>query len=396
MILNNVTTAQIMLMCSGESGFIKRKSGQIKIPSNEERQKITNQVGKTKSQADIQKSIDLQKKFPKLENGDIVIAGPDTTISITSSYNTGKDKPIEGMKARASKSLTLYANSEAKISGIERWDRKDNKTQTQYCGEMIKTIEVLKGTFACSYSRTDDDLLTPVAIISFLGEGASGTFDFYQDNLYCWPIASESIGSKGGVKFTNRFTKKSYQPKLSVSEEVIVTKDAIFRKPMTKMDEFPTMKKIMGPMLAMTEYMMPSPETFQNQVKHLKEMPKIAAQGMAGLEMMKNMSPEDLERLMMQAGQKVSPEQIKQIKEGQARLKEMEKNGMLGEMKKSMAMMKGYSESLGDSGIESTMNVQSEAYKKASQKFDEMRQEIKKADAKPKNYGPLTAEFKVA
>lgn len=387
MILLDVTTGQNSVTCSGENGFIKRKFGEkIKIPSTAEFMKRANEIAKGNIPPDI------EKKATKLMEGDTIITGLDTTIIFSSNHDKGKDKPLDDWKQKESKMVTMHPNSELKISGIETWDRKDEKAKKRFHGELIRKIELIKGSFNCTYSRTKDELITPTAIVSF-SESGGGYFDIYQGNVYCWP------SGEAGVTFKNKFTKKEYSLKVKLQTEVIVTKEAIFRKPLTKMDEFPFMKSFAGTTNAIADAM-PGPEMIQNQIKNMKNMGNAVNKSLAGLNMLGNMSPADLERLMKQSteksGQKMSPEQIKQMKELPEMLKMMKKEGSLDQIKKGMAMMKGYSEGLGDSGIESLMNVQSEASKATSKKMNEFKNEIKKAELKPKNYGPLTAEFKVA
>lgn len=393
MILLDVTTGTNSITCSGENGFIKRKSGEkIKIPSGAEIMKQMNENAKVANSSNPDKIKKSENKNVILMEGDIIVSGPDTSIILSSNHDKGKDKPLDDWKQKESKQISLSPNSELKISGIEKWDRKDEKAKKRFHGELIRNIELLKGSFNCSYTRTQDELITPNAIISF-SESGGGYFDIYQGAVYCWPSGEK------GVTFKNRFTKKEYSLKVTVQTEIIITKEAIFRKPFTKMDEFPLMKSMTASTNAITDYM-PSPEMMQNQIKNMKNLGNVANQGFAGLESLKNMSSEDMERLMKKSeketGQKISPEQLKQARELPKMIKMMENQGMLGEMKKGMAMMKGYVEGLGDKGIESLMNVQSEATKASSKKIKTFKEELKKAEAKPKNYGPLNSEFKVA
>jgi len=369
----DIETGRIDLSAVGSNGFIIRKDGKkIPIPSTEP---------------------------PKLADGDTIVCGKETSIHIYNSYNTGKDKPVDDYKFRASKSVDMGPESELQVSSIERWDKTDAKTKERHHGELITEIELKKGFFQVSYSHTDDVLMTPIALIKFIFDGG-GFFDVYNDIVYSAPRASTSIGA-GGTEYTNKLTKKSFTAKSNTFEEIIVTRDGIYRRGLTQMDD------IFANAVQLTLYFtskihenIPTidPKTMAEQYKN---MPKTMEQALGGLETMKNMPPTDLERLMKmgmeKSGQKITPEMMEKMKEIPEMLKMMEQKGTMKQMKQAMAMGKGMMEGLGNDGIDRLTKAQTKGFEQLKKGTKEMLKTtegkgIEELIESPRKYKPLTKE----
>ncbi|MFA6530103.1 MAG: hypothetical protein WCT31_00090 [Candidatus Micrarchaeia archaeon] len=394
----DIETGRIDLTAIGSNGYIVRKNSKIPIPSAEIENKLMEEFQKTKDPKKLEK---FKEDRPKLMDGDAVVCGKDTSVSIYNSYNRGKDKPVDDYKFRASKRIDLTPGSEVKVSGIERWDKTDAKTKERHHGELITDIELKKGFFSVAYSHTEDALVTPVASIKFLFDG-SGYFDVYEDAVYSAPIASTSIGA-GGTEYTNRLTKKSFVAKSSTFEEIIITRDGIYRRGLTQMDDifinpiqlsifFQNNMRKMIPTGAIDAKAM---------AEQYKNMPKTMEQALGGLEMMKNMSPADLERMMAMGGQKITPEMAEKIKELPEMLKMMEMRGTTKEMTKAMAMGKGMMEGFGSEGAERLAKAQIKGLemmkKQAAQPMQATTADGKSIDVEsffnsPRKYKPLTKE----
>ncbi|MFH1285297.1 MAG: hypothetical protein ABIH99_01820 [Candidatus Micrarchaeota archaeon] len=395
----DIETGRIDLTAIGENAVIIRKDGKkVSIPSVEVENKLIEEFQKTK---DCKKLDKYKEDYPHLIDGDTIICGKETKVRLYNNYNNGKEKPIDDYKASASKSIDLLPGSELQVSGIEQWDKTDPKTKERHHGELIKNITLKKGFFQVSYSHTDDILATPVASIKFIFDGG-GFFDVYDDIVYSAPRSSTSIGA-GGTEYTNKLTKKSFIAKSSMFEEIIVTRDGIYRRGLTQMDDiFLNSVQLTMFFQNITRKMMPSasmdPKALAEQYK---DMPKTMEQTLGGLEMMKSMSPDDLARLMSMGGQKPTPEMMEKIKELPEMLKMMEQKGAMKQMKQAMAMGKGMMEGLGNEGIERMVRAQSKGFEQVK-KQTEQSLKVTTADGKsidldsffnsPRKYKPLSKE----
>lgn len=402
MIVFDVETGSIRLAAAGENAFIIRKGKKIKIPSAEIEAKLIEEFQKSHDSSKLDR---FKKEFPKLAEGDTLLCGKKTFIQIDTSYNTGKEKPVDDWKSRAGKSVYMGPNSELQVSGLETWDKKDEKAKKRWHGELIRNIELKKGIFSVNYSHTDDVLVTPVALINFRGGG--GLFDVYDDILYS--NASKSGGSTtGGVEYTNKRTKKSFLAKSDMPEEIVVTKDAIYRKGMLQMDTIFQNNLQLGLLFQSKAYKgLPSIDE-KSLSEQYKNMPKNMEQVLGGFGMLKQMSPDDLARIMKMGeahGAKVSPDVMEKFKEIPEALKAMEKEGTMDEMKKAMAMSKGLLEGLGDKGIERFARAQTEGLEKMKKSMGQPLQavtaegktlDIESLLESPRKYKPLTDAKKVA
>jgi len=398
--LHNIETGKIGLKATGENAFILRKGKKIKIPSGEEEAKVIEKYQKTKDRSLINK---FKEEFPKLMDGDTLITGKHTLIELNNGYNKGKDKPAEDFKSRTSKNIRIYPNSELKVSGVEMWDKIDKKARKRWYGGLIKNIELKKGLFFVSYSYSEESLITPIASIKFFGS-SSGFFDVYDNILYSSPSVEK------GVEYTNLLTKKSFIAKSPTPEEIIVTKNGIYRKGMVEMDEifqykillltqstFDNLSTIVSPLENIDEKQM---------AEQYKNMPKTVEQAGGTLEMFKQMSPDDIERLMKMGGSqgtKMTPEMMKQMKQIPELIKNMEKEGHLKDINKAMAMNKAMMEGMGEKGTElfaKTIKSLPKTLKEASEKMKNQNKksdiDIEKLLESPRTYGPLTNAKKVA
>jgi len=394
MISQEIQSGKIDLLCFGDEGYIKRESKKIKIPDVSERTKAGDRFRKTKDPKDLKILEETEKNYPKIEDGDTVITGKKTKINLSIDYNSGKDKPIDNYKQRISKTFNLFPNSELKVSEFEKWDKKSKDTRCY--GVLVKKIELKKGFFKFSLSNTEDEIIASTSKIKVKGGSGGGFIDVYDNMVYSLPIKSTSIGAIG-VEYTNILTKKSFLAKSDTFEEIIVTKDSIYKKGSIKMDDiFNNNMKILISMGKGFDKMMPSMDD-KEIATQMKEMPKMLEQNIGNLEMFKQMSPADLERLAKMSGN-VSKEQLEQIKNFPEMIKKMEKSGMMNEMKKSMAMMKGQMEGIGNENIDRMTKLTQETMKERKIKLDELTKtpegkDIDEILESPRNYKPLTKEF---
>lgn len=403
MVVFDIETGSIRLAATGENAFIVRNGKKIKIPSAEIEAELIEEFQKTR---DADKLDKFKKEYPKLMDGDTVICGKKTVVSIYNSYNKGKENPVDDYKSSASKRVDMGPNSEVQVSGLEKWDKSDEKAKKRWHGELIMNIELIKGFFDVSYSHTDDVLVTPVASIKFIFDGG-GFFDVYEDKVYSSVRQSTSIGA-GGVEYTNRRTKKSFTAKSSMPEEIIVTKDAIYRKGMLQMDTiFQNPLQLLGYFQSKPYASIPLPDE-KALSEQYKNMPKNMEQVLGGIDMLKQMSPDDLARLMKMGeahGAKVDPEMMKKIQGIPEAFKAMETEGTMAEMKKAMTMSKGLLEGLGDKGIERFARAQTEGLEKMKKSMGQPLQavtaegktiDIESLLESPRKYKPLTDAKKVA
>lgn len=393
--LFDVSTGSVNFFASGDNAFIKRKNGKkVQIPSSEILTQLYNKAAKTEDPADFQKCRDFQDKFPKIEEDDTFITGKDTIIGIDCNYNQGKSKPLEGYKNNETKNITLGPNAEMKIIGLETWSREDKKENKRYYGTAIKTFEILKECFFyCSFNRTEDELITPIANIKFCGLGGAITSDFYRGILYSVLVSSSGLGDEHGTFiFTNKKTKRSYEDKSDTIREVIVSENGIYRKSMVSMDPIDYMISTKLMAFRNTEEMpIISPK---KQALGLENTENAFNQLQVSMEMFKQMSPSEIAEMAKSSG--ATPEQMKQMQEIPEMLKAMEGQIPLDEMKKITASQKAYYAGMGKEGMESMERVQQKGQKLAIENAKKTRAEVLKTLNSPRNYSPLTANFKVA
>ncbi len=360
----DIETGKIRIEAYGENAFIVRKGKKIKIPSVEIQTKLLEEFQKTKDNSKLTAN---QKEYPKLEDGDTVVCGSKSLIKVSTDYNKGKEKPIDDWKSRASKTVGMGPNSELQVSGFETWDETDKDKKRNH-GELIKNIELKKGFFSVTFSNTEDALITPTALVKFLGNGSTnGSFDVYENILY-----SNAAGEKG-VEYTNKQTKSSYIAKSSTGAEIIVNQDGIYKKGMLKMDDIFNSFNTLGILNLLQSKIasksLPSMDE-KTVAESYKNTPKMMGQALGAFDMYGKMTPEDLERMMKigeEHGAKITPEARKQMKELPETMKMMQKSGFADQMKKAMAMSKGMMEGLGDQGVDRLVKMQTKGMKQAKE-----------------------------
>ncbi|MCK9568073.1 hypothetical protein M0R72_03920 [Candidatus Pacearchaeota archaeon] len=388
-------TGQLNLSASGENAFIKRKSGEkIKIPSFDISMKLYKQATETQNPKDFEKCREFQNNFPKIKDGDVFTTGKDSTIQIDCTYDKGKDKPLEGYKNQETKNLFISGNgAEAKIIGLESWSREDKKTKTKYVGSSIKGFEILKeGFFYCSYLRTDDELITPLATLKFGSLGSNVVVDYYKGNIYTVPTHSTGLKDEhGNVKFILK-NKKSYLDDSNVIKEIIVSDGAVYKKSMIQMDpiDYLTITKVSA-FRTPSEMPVFKKEQILGQPKKTGEIMK---QAQVSMEMFKNMSASDFDELGKSQG--MSKEQIQQMKEGAEMLKTMDTKIPFEKMNKEFAKMNAYYEGVGEKGVDSMMFVQKKGMEQFKDYNSKTKTDFLKMINSPRKYGPLDSKFKVA
>jgi hypothetical protein len=353
-----IETGRIHIIVRGKNASIKRKNKIIPLPLPE---------------------INL------IEN-DILITGEKTKIYLEIVYNKGKDKPNKDYKDRISKTIFMGPNSELELTEFEKWDVLDKKTHERKYGESIKNIQLKKGFFHVSYSNTNDPIITPVASIIFNGS-SSGFFDVFEDKLYSSPQGSK------GVEYTHLKTKKTFLAKGNTPEEIIITNDGIYRKSYVNMDEiFQNKVQILVSLQDMLSGDAPKVDskTMEDQMKNAEN---VFEQSVSGFETLKQMKPEDFERIMKMSGQEMTPEMKEKFKEIPLLLEKMKNMNMDEQMKKSSAMMKGYVEGMGSENIEKYVNINEKMSEKRSKDIDKIVKDVEKLLEEPREYKPLTKEF---
>ncbi len=388
-----IETGRVELLSVGRNGFIKRGSRKIPVPHAHERSRLIALAQKTGDHKELER---FNRGYPVLEEGDIVVSGSGTKMGISIDYNEGKGKPIDDYRARASKSVFMGPNSEAGFSGFESWDVKNEKTKERHYGVLVKGVSLRKGFFMVSISNTEDEILTPFA--SLVARGGSGTclLDVCPDAVYCSPIKSSSVGTEG-MEFRNLKTGRSFLAKSNMFEEIIVTQDAIYRKGLTKMDAI--FQNNVQMVICLQGIMRESiPELDEKDMaKRMKEMPATLGQNLAGIEMLKQMSPEDLGRLMKRGGAKVTPEMMERIREVPGMLRQMEKKGTEAELRKASGIGKAYLEGMGEKNIERMVGLQNKSIRNAKAQTADIAKiggrSIDDILEHPIRHDPLTKKF---
>ncbi len=202
-----------------------------------------------------------------------------------------------------------------------------------------------------------------------------------------------------GTEYKNKLTKKTFCAKSETFEEIIVTKDSIYRKGLTNLDEI-----FQNPVALL----MVKQKTIVNIVPDIdsavlandtKNASANFEQALASLEMFKNMSPDDITRLMKTAESKMTPEQKKQMTAEQKKqmnpevmkqipemVKMMEQKGILAELKKANTKLKGMTDGLGEEGIDRMTKYTAKGIKKMK--------DVNATDLEaPRKYNPLTKDF---
>jgi len=359
-----IETGKYEVYVDGNNGFIKRKNKEIPLTS-------------------------LEFNKIELQNNDTVISGSKTKICVSTEYDKENTliktyKERTSMKIpRVSIQIFMGPNSEIKVNNIENWEKNENHERMY--GRSIGNIKLIKGFFSISLSNIKEPILTPVCSI-YSESSVSIMLDVLEDKVYASQIGSEK------VSFTNLKTKKSFLAKSKMPEEIIITKDTIYRKGMTHLDN------IFNQKLAIFMALQQSIKSnIKIDVEKLKKQTMEDTfdinESLAGLEAMKNMTGEDLKRLMKMSGQKLTPEMEKKLDEVPIMKKKMEELNMSEEIKKNMALMKGYKEKMNKETTNKYLDMVHDVNLKADEKTKKFTKEIELMLEKPRKYDPLTKEF---
>lgn len=352
-----IETGSIKVIVNGNDASIKRKNKIIPIPSTHNKTELIDE--------------------------DILITGEKTKIYLEINYNRSKEKHNKDYKDKISKSFFMASNSELKLTGFEEWDvTEDNERRY---GKLVKNIYLIKGFFHVNYYNTQDPIETPVAEIIFNGN-SSGFFDVYDDKVYSSPQ------SEKGVLYKNLKTKKTFLAKSSTPEEIVVTSNSIYRKGYVNMDEiFQNKIKILTSLQGMLNENISKKEN-NLMAEQMKNMGNTMEQNLTGLEIIKEMKPEDFERLIKMSGQELTPEMKEKLKEIPNMMKKMNEKGITEQIKKSSAMMKGYTEGMGSENIEKSIKINENTSKKITQEINKISKDVEKL-LDNRKYKPLTKEY---
>ncbi len=313
---------------------------------------------------------------PKILDGDVLITGKGSAFTVTCNPDVWKE--YDKNKPQRTKFITLLPNSEAKLK-VEVWKGRDNRTdQDLVCSNMID-VELVKGTFSVSYDGCDDELITPTAALK-VKDSAALCIDIQSNAVYIFK-------GFGTFEVKNRKTGKSYLAKSKFQEEVIVTGDSIYQKPLTKMDTAPAGVVPLGG----TAVFKDSKEQTGKQADMAKNFGSIVDQASVAMEMMKRMTPEQMEMM----SKNMTEEQKKQMKESMGQLKKMQSSGKIDEMQKAMEVGRAHIEAMGNENIDKLRALSEKGIDRAQGALKQIEDMINKVES-PRQYGSLTSKFKVA
>lgn len=377
------------ISCNGINGFVKRKDGEvIPILSTEEMFKTN-----SKTLKDPQKK---QKQIPKIEEGDTIISGKDTLIHLSLGGSLKKEAGINDDATE--KSFYLLENTEVKLTGVKHFEKEDKKKNTKYIIDSVNGIEFLKGSIMIMSLGDNSIMDAPFATIKFYGKGVAGFCDITPNGLYTFP----QLGPGSRVEYLCKKTKKSYitkeyKPNTPVfPTEIVITNDGIYKVPFTEADN-PNLSNILNISL---KTMKPGYEMLKDTLPQQQNMMEglasgdLQAQLFSGLDVVKNMTPEDLERLVEKCGTKVTKEQMEIIKNAPKMLKDMENSGQMSEMKKGYAKAGNMFAGMDKESITLFSKQQERAMDEFDIKSNKMLEDFKKAKKEP--YKPIKSEYKVA
>lgn len=384
-------TGNISLYSSGKNAFIKRENGKkISIPPVEILNNLLRKQYETQSKEDSEKVREFLKKFPQIEEGDILTTGKDSFILVGSTYDKGRDKPIN---LSESKSIFISGDgAEVKVTGVENWEREDKKNKIKYSGKGIKNFEILKeGYYYCNYSNNEDILKTPIADIKFKKTDGTITLDFYKKILYMIPIPSLEVEEKGnGIEFVLKNSKKFYLDNEKAIKEIIISSGGIYKKSMFVMDN---LNYFFGAQLSSLLVSGSAPLLIKDNLKKPKELMQTMKEGEIAVEMLKGLSSSEVSELGKSGG--MNEKQMKQLMDATDVLKSMKDKIPFDKINESLGKLNAYQEGLGESGKKSMEKVQQKMKEKMSEENEKLKISFFKMLNSPREYAPLTPEFKI-
>lgn len=288
----------------GENAFIKRKRKIIKLPDFK---KISME--------------EYAKSKLVFEDGDILSTGKRSSINISSNKK-------ENNKDRFTQ-LTMLPESEAKIS-VEKWSKIDKINEVKLIGSVISKVEFSRGIFNVT---TTEAIITPTAEIIHGQEAKPLIVEIMSNGntVFNSQLGLVSLKCKG--------TGKKIEVKPAYMQEIIVTRNGIYKKGLEDIDpRFAELSSLtsfsFGPVVASISQ--GSEESDKRVVEQFKSFnPNDFTKNLLAFQQM------DLSKVANYPG--VTKEQLKQMVEGQKKMKEFY-NGqgkeVFGEMQKQMSALK--------------------------------------------------------
>ncbi len=92
---------------------------------------------------------------PSLKDGDSIITGEKSFVTVSTSYDSGKQTPNDNGMLRRFNSVNVYPDSEISF-GVEEWAIEDNKNNTKTVGSIFTKIKLVAGTF---HVTPDDEIV---------------------------------------------------------------------------------------------------------------------------------------------------------------------------------------------------------------------------------------------
>jgi hypothetical protein len=329
---------------------------------------------------------------PKLQDGDVISVGQRSLLQISSTYDIGKTS-----KTDITKDIMLFMlpGSEVQVVKTEEWDKTDKEKDVRCLGTAIIKVELLKGIFnICSRFN---EVETPTAIIKpmgiekpvrIIGQEGSGEMaciiEITQDGT---TYVLNTTAKK--TEFINKNTGRSVKREPKFIEEMIITRDSIYRKPVSQIDE--RMSLLNG--LVMELAKMPTAMAYgkkgtedmaEKMVESMKTFGPRTEQMQMAFNIWKSMSSSDA------AKYGITPEQVKEM---QKAMEMMEKEGFMEHMAKAAKDIEKLGKEHGIAKFGAQMKIMQDKQKEFL-KMD-MPELFKKLETLPK-YLPIESKFRVA
>ncbi len=286
---------------------------------------------------------------PSLKDGDSIITGEKSFVTVSTSYDSGKQTPNDNGMLRRFNSVNVYPDSEISF-GVEEWAIEDNKNNTKTVGSIFTKIKLVAGTF---HVTPDDEIELPVGALKFLEKGSGAlTIEISNGSVYILKSSEKRLEVKTK-------TGKSYIAQSKLPEEIIITRDAIYRKTTETVDE--RLNQLSTCSFAFCAdpfaFHKDSESLNEQQVGAMKNMTSNLKQAETAMAMIKTIKPEELSKMGL------TPEQIKDTQQG---IQMMESSDMLNQMKVFGEAIKQFNNSV---DMEKYGQMMKEASKKRKEVF---------------------------
>jgi hypothetical protein len=324
-------------------------------------------------------------KIPKIKNGDIIITGTGSTIVISSNWDSGKTEPNKNYESEKSMNLTIAPNSKAMLSTTS-WNQINKKTNVNIHGQGIIKVELIKGIF--SINAKGIEVTTPTA---YFKEPKISAIEVLNDG-------TTYLIKLNKMEINNKITGKTYFAKSTGLDEIIITKDAIYRKPSTKIDE--RISSISGALIVGSgspifntkdsiELMSRMLDPLKNQ-DTLKNPESFMNNAMASIEMFNQMSKEDMEKLGL------SKNQIKDMNVGLKNFNGEKRNEKMKNINKKMKEVGKQFEGFTPEHAEKFKEITKYKMQKAQPNLKKHQANVIKIYESLPAYSPLESQYKVA